>query len=175
MGEILTEREPEFDFRSAILSCQLDKQGKHKMAHCMKTVDFIVEWPDEFWFLEVKDPSCSKIPDNLKSEEIDEFVSKIKNRTLFSHELGPKLKDSFLYLYLRGRLPSKNLKYLVLLTIPIDDPPGFLGFCTDELKRSCCLLGPENPTWHNQYIKNVLIFNEHSWNYFLSYCPVKRL
>ncbi|QTA81025.1 Uncharacterized protein dnl_33460 [Desulfonema limicola] len=95
MGEILTEGELEFDFRDAVLSCQLDKQGKHKMAHCMKAVDFIVEWTDEFWFVEVKDPSCSTIPDNLKSDKVDEFAAKIKNRRLFSHELGPKLKDSF--------------------------------------------------------------------------------
>ncbi|MEE4356094.1 MAG: hypothetical protein V2I97_06455 [Desulfococcaceae bacterium] len=175
MGDILTERELEFDFRSAILSCQLDKQGNHKMAHCMKAVDFIVEWPNEFWFVEVKDPSFSGIPNNLKSKQINEFVDKIKNRTLFSHELGPKLKDSFLYLYLGDQLPSKTLKYFVLLTIPLDDSSGFLSFCTDELKRSCCLLGPENSTWHNQYITDVLIFNEHSWNHFLSYCPVKRL
>ena len=54
MGDILTEGDPELDFRTAITSAYFDEQGHHKMDHCMKAVDFIVEWPDEFWFVEVK-------------------------------------------------------------------------------------------------------------------------
>lgn len=56
MGDILTERTLEFDFSSADRAVRFDGET-HRMSHCMKSVDFLVEWSDEFWFVEVKDPS----------------------------------------------------------------------------------------------------------------------
>jgi hypothetical protein len=175
MGDILTEQELEFDFRAAITSAQLDEPGNHSMAHCMRTVDFLVEWPDEFWFVEIKDPSHSGIPRNLRTQKIIRaFVDKIQNRRLFSNELGPKLKDSFLYLYLSNRLPSKTMRYAVLLAVPVFDPALML-FAADELKISACLLGPDSSAWGNHYVEDVLVFNEQSWNDSLPDCPVRRL
>ena len=48
------ERELVFDFTAALRAEHFDEEAR-KMAHCMKAVDFIVEWPDDFWFAEVKD------------------------------------------------------------------------------------------------------------------------
>lgn len=174
MGDILIEQDLEFDFRTAISSEQFDEQGNHKMAHCMKAVDFLVEWPDEFWFVEVKDPSHSNIPAHLRAEKIREFVEKMQNRKLFSHELGPKLKDSFLYLYLGNKLPLKIMRYIVLLAVPYFEP-GLMLFSVEELKRSTCISGPDNSVWENPYIEDVLVFNEQSWNDYLPRCPVRRL
>ena len=129
----------------------------------MKTVDFIVEWDNEFWFVAVKDPSDSRIPSEIRRNELKKFIAKINNETLFSNELGPKIKDSFLYLHLSKKLPSKPMKYLVLLAIENLDPSLLLR-AMEDLKRSSCLLGPDNSVWKNHYVEEALVFNEQTWN-----------
>ena len=118
MNRILKEGELVFDFSAATTADQFDDENTHKLSHCMKAVDFIVEWVNEFWFIEVKDPSNSKIPSEFKREKLREFIAKIDNETLFSNELGPKIKDSFLYLYLSQRLPPSLCS--ILLVFPLE-------------------------------------------------------
>jgi hypothetical protein len=173
MGKVLSEGELVFDFSAAINSDQFDDKDTHKLSHCMKAVDFIVEWDNEFWFVEVKDPSNSKIPSEIRRNELKKFIAKINNETLFSNELGPKIKDSFLYLHLSKKLPSKPMKYLVLLAIGNLDPALLLR-SMEDLKRSSCLLGPGNSAWENHYVEEALVFNEQTWNEKLKKCPVKR-
>ena len=78
MGEMLTEGDLEFDFSAAILSERFDHPDTHKLSHCMKAVDFIVEWDREFWFVEVKNPSNSSIPPEIKRDKLNDFISKCK-------------------------------------------------------------------------------------------------
>lgn len=172
MGKVLNEGELIFDFTTAIRCKKFDDES-HKMSHCMKSVDFIVEWPDDFWFVEVKDPLDSKIPETYKNRQLKEFIGKMKSQVLFSDELGPKAKDSFLYLHLGDRLPEKPIKYIVLLALEAIDP-GLLISSMDRLRRSCCILGPDNSAWPNKYIEDALIFNERTWNEKLDQCPVSR-
>jgi hypothetical protein len=173
MGKVLSEGDLVFDFSAAIVSDQFDDEATHKLSHCMKAVDFIVEWEYEFWFVEVKDPSNSKIPSGIKRDKLKDFISKIDNKTLFSDELGPKIKDSFLYLHLSGRLPPKPIKYLVLLAIETLDPALLLR-SMEGVKRSSCFLGPDKGKWKNPYLEEVMVFNEQTWNEKLKQCPVKR-
>ena len=172
MGKVLNEGESIFDFTAAIRSEKFDDEN-HRMSHCMKSVDFIVEWADDFWFVEVKDPLDSKIPETHKKGRLKEFIGKMKSQILFSNELGPKAKDSFLYLHLGDRLPEKPIKYIVLIALGAIDP-GLLISSMDRLRRSCCILGPDNSAWPNKYIENTLIFNEETWNDKLVQCPVSR-
>ena len=170
MGEILIENELEFDFSAAIDAVRFDGVD-HKMSHCMKPVDFLVEWDDEFWFVEVKDPSASTIPNQLRGRELTSFINKMKEDTLFSRELGPKLKDSFLYRHLQNSLPNKTLKYYVMLAIdPFDQ--ALLVHSMDRLKLYTCLLGPDNSAWSNRYVQDVAIFNQNTWNKVFTQCPV---
>jgi hypothetical protein len=173
MGEMLTEGDLEFDFSAAILSEQFDNPETHKLSHCMKAVDFIVEWDREFWFVEVKNPSKSSIPPEMKRDKLNDFISKVNNETLFSNELGPKVKDSFLYLHLSDRLPEKPIKYLVLIAIGTPDPALLLR-ATECLKRSSCLPGPERGKWKKPYLDGIMVFNEQTWNERLKQCPVSR-
>lgn len=173
MGKVLSEGELVFDFSAAIKSDRFDDEDTHKMSHCMKAVDFIVEWDNEFWFVEVKDPSNSKIPSGIKRDKLEDFIAKMDNETLFSNELGPKIKDSFLYLHLTKRLQPKPMKYLVLLAIGNLDP-GLLLRSTEGVIRSSCLSGPDNSGWENPYVEKVIVLNEQTWNKILKQCPVKR-
>ena len=172
MGRVLKEGELEFDFTSAFNAEYFD-DDRHGMSHCMKAVDFLVEWEAEFWFIEVKDPAYSRIPIKYKTAQRAEFIAKIKSGYLFSNELGPKIKDSFLYLYLGKNLPAKTLKYYVLLSLETLDP-RMLHTSITELSKASCLLGPAQSTWKNQYIDAVAVFNQETWNKKLPQCPVKR-
>ncbi len=172
MGDVLKEGELEFDFTAALKATHFDDEN-HEMSHCMKAVDFLVEWPHEFWFVEVKDPSASSIPMKYRRRRLTDFIDKMRNETLFSRELAPKLKDSFLYLHLSGELPEKPLKYVVLLAMD-NLEQALLANSMDHLKRYSCILGPDNSAWCNSYIEGVAIFNEQTWNRNLTRCPVIR-
>lgn len=170
MGEIVTEKELEFDFRSALKVVKFDDEHIHGMSHCMKAVDFLVEWEDEFWFVEVKDPDCAMASD----KERRKFRKKIENKALFSKVLGPKLKDSFLYLYLGKKIPSKTLKYFVLLALDSLQPENLLPL-SDNLQNSCCLRKAPEAPWANPYIDAAMVFTEKTWNEHLGHCPVTRI
>ncbi len=169
---VLIEEELEFDFSAAIRATRFDDEN-HKMSHCMKAVDFLVEWDEEFWFVEVKDPSSLKIPNEYRIQNLQKFIHKMRNETLFAHELGPKLKDTFLYLYLRKRLPEKKLKYIVLIAVESLDS-ALLVNSMEHLKHYACLMGPDNSHWHKKYVDGVVIYNEKIWNEKLNKCPVNR-
>ncbi|MDM8526160.1 hypothetical protein QUF80_22520 [Desulfococcaceae bacterium HSG8] len=76
MGDILTERTLESDFSTADRAIRFDGET-HRMSHCTKSVDFLVEWPDEFWFVEVKDPSDPDIPEQYREPGQREFIENI--------------------------------------------------------------------------------------------------
>ncbi len=174
MGNLLKEGELEFDFRSAIKAEHFDDETSHGMSHCMKAVDFLVEWPDSLWLVEVKDPSMRSIPDHEKERQKDIFIDKLERTVLFSQELGPKVKDSFLYLYLGDLLPDKPLSCFVLLALESLTPRD-LTFSSKQLRKSSCLLGPSHSIWQNQYIEHAFVFNLKSWNNHLPQCPVRRV
>ncbi len=173
MGDVLIEGELEFDFRKAIRAERFDEEKRHRMSHCMKAVDFLVEWPDALWFIEVKDPSKSSIPDHLSNKERRNFIERMKKKVLFHEELGPKAKDSFLYLHLMGEVPEKPIKYFVLLALRELDK-ALLSFSARELKQASCLIGPNNSEWRNRYICAAAVYNLETWNQHLGHCPVRR-
>ena len=54
----LTEGKLEFVFEGAVSARKFDGHD-HGLSHCMKAVDFIVEFQDQYLFVEVKDPQNS--------------------------------------------------------------------------------------------------------------------
>jgi hypothetical protein len=174
MGEKIREKELEFDFRSALQVIRFDNEEQHGMSHCMKAVDFLVEWEDSFWFVEVKDPCHSHIPPQHQKAQRKEFIEKIKSEKLFSGELGPKLKDSFLYLHLEGRLPTKTMRYFVLLAIDSLGPEQ-LAPLSVPLQQASCIRAVNDSPWQESYIEAAAVFTEKTWNEKLAHCPVQRV
>lgn len=173
MSEVLREGELEFDFRKAIRAERFDAEHSHRMSHCMKAVDFLVEWPDALWFVEVKDPSQSTIPDDVFGKELKRFITRLTQKKLFHEDLGPKGKDTFLYLHLMNNLPAKPIKYFVLIAIDRLDK-GLLDVSSLELKQASCLPGPDHGNWAIPYITAAAVFNVGTWNQHLPDCPVHR-
>lgn len=174
MNKIVKEGNLQFDFSKAVRVFEFDKHISPKISHCMKCVDFLVEWQNEVWLIEVKDPENPAIPSQYRSREYKRFVSTLSSDKLFSQELGPKGKDSFLYLYLSGKLVDKSLKYFVLLGLDTFSDSQLLPLNT-PLRRSICLSGHGDKTWTNPYFESALVFNIRNWNKHFPECLIQRI
>ena len=94
---ILQEGALRFDFSGALEAFKFDEQDKtsptcHGLSHCMKAVDFVVEYADHYLFVEVKDPQR---PNYYDSEQDESALVK---------SLVTKFRDTFLYRWAEGKL-----------------------------------------------------------------------
>jgi len=123
----LTEGELEFVFEGAVSARRFDGPD-HGLSHCMKAVDFIVEFQDQYLFVEVKDPQGSGFQEQNRNTWIEEFTS-----SKFDHKLKYKYRDSFLYEWWAGR-GDKLITYVVLIALDSLDS-ALMGTRQDQLRR----------------------------------------
>lgn len=163
-----------FDFKEAKSVISLDNHGRgHGMTRIMKAVDFVVEWNDEFWLIEVKNPENPAIDPERKAQAIQEFLENIQSKTLIYSELFPKLIDSVLFLGFDRGIPSKPMRYMALIGVSFLEPAHFITL-TDVLVAhyDACLKGPRDG-WSKGF--SVHLFNLELWNRALPQCQVTRV
>lgn len=158
-----------FDFSSAETVIKLDGAA-HGLSHFMKAVDFVVEWPDQFWLIEVKDPEDPAIPMEHQSNQKQCFADSLQSGTLIAENLFPKFRDSLLYLGMDRGIPAKPMRYLVLICLASLEPPQLQGLA-DSLYKTNWLTRPK-PGWSKHF--SVLALNLTQWNRALPHCPVTR-
>ena len=138
----------------------------HGLSHCMKAVDFIVELPDMYLFMEFKDPDNPRArPENRR-----EFIQGFQGGEL-DEELKYKYRDSFLYEWASGRA-DKPVRYYVLVAID-DLTEADLQARTEDLRRKLPATGLAS--WSRSIVEDCYVFNIRSWNRHLSDFPVSRL
>ena len=101
---VLIEGELRFEFYDAISAIKFDDKVDHQLSHCMKSVDFIVEFESYYVFVEVKDPplpdmQAAGLADHVlegRRKELKKFVKKFQSDEL-RMDLVTKFRDSFLY------------------------------------------------------------------------------
>ena len=71
---------------------KFDDPASHGLSHCMKAVDFVVEFEDWTLFLEVKDPDDPR----AASRERQKRAARFRSDEL-DQDLVQKYRDSFLY------------------------------------------------------------------------------
>jgi len=146
----------DFDFTDAIDAFRFDERDPanarfHSLSHAMKAVDLIVELPDDYLFVEVKDFHG---PDDYTQE------------SCFGHlreSLKYKYRDSFLYRWAEDRI-DKPVRYLCLLTLEsalvsrmnkelrIQLPPGRpVARWQRAIAASCAVVNPER--WNRNFPK----------------------
>ena len=142
--------------------------ASHGLSHCMKAVDFIVEFPDRYLFLEFKDPQHPDVPRENREESIREF-----RRRNLDEELKYKYRDTFLYEWASGRV-DKPVHYVVLIA---DDglTAAELIDRTNSLARALPLEGPESGSWTRKIVENCVVLNIESWNRRMPQYPVNRM
>lgn len=137
----------------------------HGLTHCMKAVDFIVELPERYLFIEFKDP------EDAPPERRHRFVEKLTSGRL-DGDLVYKYRDSFLYEWASGRA-DKPVDFLVLIALDLDKPA--LSNRTNQLRRRLPLRGPQSKPWPQPIVASCGVFNLRSWNERFPDYPVQRL
>ena len=138
------------------------------LSHCMKAVDFIVEFSDRYLFIEFKDPQH---PDATE-ERRNEFVEDFKIGSL-DNDLKYKCRDSFLYEWAYGRA-DKPIYYFVLIALDSLQSKD-LTVRTEALQRQLPLSGPSSNPWPHPFVSQCIVFNIESWNRRFPRYPIKRL
>ena len=140
----------------------------HGLSHCMKAVDFVVELPDRYLFLEFKDPQHPSAHQQSRDKFTQEFAG-----GLLDEDLKYKYRDSFLYQWASEKV-DKPVHYWVLVA---DDAltDAELTLRTDRLARVLPLTGPESGAWTRQIVKGCVVFNIDSWNRLVPQYPMIRL
>ncbi len=185
---ILREGTLEFDFSAALHAYKFDDHTHG--VDPMRKVDFIVEWEDEIWLLEVKDPEDSTLSPrrrasirrkhrrNLNLKNMASNDTRLKNLAVYDEKLmvgyGEKARDSFLYLYLRGQMQHKPLKFIVLIGME-QLSTRILSTATKGLTRSCALEGPFRKGWTQAYFSSAQVLNLSEWQTIYPRVPIKRL
>lgn len=161
---VLTEGKLQLTISNAVAARKFD-DASHKLSHCMKAVDFVVEFSDRYLFIEFKDPQAA-------TEDRDKWIKKFQSGQL-DENLKYKYRDSFLYEWADGRA-DKPVYYLILIALDTLAEP-FLLRMKKEMERKLPLRGPGSRRWPRPIVGGCGVFNIASWNRHFPQCPVDRL
>ena len=164
---ILAERNIQITVDGAIDAWKFDDNASHLLSHCMKAVDFIVEFDDRYMFIEVKDPQHPNARDSNQAETLRSFQSGEMDR-----DFQYKYRDSFLYEWASGRA-DKPIYYFILFAWDALDS-ATLHRRTDALRRDLPV-GRAVVSWNRPIAYGCGVFNIDTWNQNLPQYPVTRL
>ena len=162
---VFTEGDLQLVIDNALNAWKFDGD-RHGLSHCMKAVDFIVELPEVYLFMEFKDPEHP----GARPENRREFVREFQSGEL-DEELKYKYRDSFLYEWASGRA-DKPVRYYILVAID-GLTEANLQARTEDLRRKLPVTG--SASWSRSIVEDCYVFNIRSWNRHLSDFPVTRL
>ena len=165
----LTEKQIRLSLPPGASGRKLDDATTHKLSHCMKAVDFIIELADKIVFVEVKDPSDVPV---AHANQTAEYVRKFLSGTIDT-DFYYKCRDSFLYEWLAGRI-GKPVYYYVLIAVE-NLTEADLVLRSDALKRNLPTRPPDGIAWTNSFVKDCMVFNIATWNRYLPQFAVARI
>ena len=157
----LAEGDLRIDITDKADARRFDDEATHPLSHCMKAVDFIIEWEDRYWFVELKDPQNP----NARKEARSQFFHKLL-RAQLDTDFVYKYRDTLLYEWAAGRA-RKPITYIVLIALDGLDPPLLLTR-QDDLRRKLPAAGQGAPDWKHPLVTDCLVLNMDAWNRHLS-------
>lgn len=151
----------EFDFTDAMdvfIFDQKDKRkpGYHGLSHAMKAVDLIVELPEAYLFVEIKDFNAPA--DYDESEHFNHLREVLKY----------KYRDSWLYRWAENKV-DKPIRYLCLLNL--ENP--LISRMTKELRKQLPSGRPVHH-WQREIASGCAIVNLTRWNAVFLKWPAMR-
>ena len=164
--KVLTECDLQITITDAVCARKFD-DASHRLSHCMKAVDFIVELPDRYLFIEFKDPQNP----NASKENRKDFIERFKTGCM-DNDLTRKYRDSFLYEWASGRA-DKPVDYLVLVALDTLPTP-LLRHRRRELERKLPMNGPGGHPWPRPIASSCAVFNIEMWNKQFPGYPIER-
>lgn len=147
----VTEGSLSIVFAGALDAFKFDEENRasphfHGLSHCMKAVDFIVEYSDFYLFVEIKNP-----PAENRYREREDRQQLIKS-------LVGKYRDSFLYRFAEQKV-DKPVRYVCL----IEEDNVTLNILQNDLKRQLPLMGP-GVRWKTPIAQMCAVVNTKHWN-----------
>lgn len=136
-----------FDVSSAINAEKFDDNKLHGSNSTIKRVDFIIEHPKEFVFLEVKDP------DRPGASNPEQFKQDLLGGNLIP-DLAGKYRDTLFFSSLR-KAYEKPISYVVLICMKSLDH-ALLIAKTDALKKA---LPMTHKCWSKNSVDSCIILN----------------
>ena len=156
------------EIRGVVHAWKFDEPSSHGLSHCMKAVDFIVERPDCYQFIEFKDPQAP----GAKRQRQQTFVQRFQSGEI-DEDLKYKCRDTFLYEWASGRA-AKPIHYLILVALSTLTTSE-LGRRTDALRTKLPLQRSKPSPWRRPFVQSCNVFNLDTWNQFNLDLPVSRL
>lgn len=147
---------------------KFDDESTHGLSHCMKAVDFIVEFDDKILFVEFKDPENP----NAQAANRDAFLAQFKSGKL-ARDLGIKYRDSWLYETAEGRAAKPIYYYVLLGASNLSSAELLAG--TEALKRQIPIEGPAGRAWKKPFVAGCAVMNLAAWNRRLPDYPANRV
>ena len=147
MTEVINEDDLEISVTGAVKVSKFDDPSTHAVGF-MKAVDFVIEFPDRYVFVEFKDPQAP----SSRQLNLQQYVENFQKERLDS-ELIYKCRDSFLYEWASGRA-EKDIYYFVLIAIDSLTTAELGGVVKRVWSRSWLPVvgrrpGMTPPSWHS--------------------------
>ena len=165
---LIAEGNLQISLPAGVNARKFDDKANHGLSHCMKAVDFIVEFDDQVLFIELKDPDHPA----AKPKDREQFLQKVLSGALDT-DLKTKYRDTFLYEWASGRT-SKPIYFLVLIGASALSEAELLTR-TEALKRQIPDLGPGDKPWKRPFVSGCAVMNINSWNKLFPDYPVSRI
>lgn len=164
----LAENDLEIDFTNVSVALKFDQtDAAHADFHdigTMPRVDFVVEFNDEIYFVEIKDPGQPNPVDVGNAK----LLKKIANGTLEA-SLVEKYLYSFFYRWAEDRL-QKSVHYVCLITL---ESPMLLPIA-EGLEKQLKLLASRSRRWVRKPLASCQVHNIDTWNTVFPDWPVTR-
>ena len=116
MNKLLDEGNLQFDFSTCHIVERFDDRQVNPYG--MKAVDFIAEDTEHLYFIEVKDFQNPKATEERRKTDYEMLIAAgTEKKSIFSLEMGSKIKDSLLRKYSLGEEITKSVIYLLLVNL----------------------------------------------------------
>lgn len=163
------EGDLKIEIKGVVYAWKFDEPSSHGLNHCMKAVDFIVEWPNCYQFIEFKDPQAPSAMGRIQPQT---FIQDFQSGKI-DEDLKYKYRDSFLYEWASGRA-AKPIHFLVLVALNTLTTSELVRR-TDALKKKLPLQRSIPGPWRCPFVQSCNVFNLHTWNQYNTNLPVSRL
>jgi hypothetical protein len=163
---ILQEGELEFSFPAAAVPRRFDGPA-HGLSHCMKAVDFVVEFSSFHLFVEVKDPDNTKATAACRAKFAQELLTPV-----FPRVVTRKYRDSFLYRWAEQQA-AKPVQYVVVLELSTLQSAEYLAI-SHALQQELPITNTPS-SWGRQLAAGAAVLNVAQWNALGTYGTVQRI
>lgn len=150
----------EFDFPRAINVFKFDEQDKnspvfHGASQAMSAVDVMVELPDRYLFIEIKNPKGPA--DYRPKARCRECGHQDNPLSSLQASLIKKCRDTWLYRYCENKV-DKPCHFICLITLD----STMTGFILNSLRNSMPAKKPSR--WTRHFIEDMVAVNPDTWN-----------